>query len=172
MTACAVVLAYTSLLHRPPEPAGQAYWATATAEDLIDGIANSPEAATTGTLWLTQPDGLQTLTSAIQAVCGVPHPEGWLDLGNGVYGPPVLSNIRWCESRDDYQAANPRSSARGAWQALTGTWQWVTNWLGGDWPPTADLATPAQQDRFAVALATEIPGGGLSHWSPSKGCWG
>ena len=42
-----------------------------------------------------------------------------------------------CESNFDPRAANPHSTARGLWQFLRGTWQWVQDDSGlvlDDWP--------------------------------------
>lgn len=93
------------------------------------------------------------------------HPPGWVDLGHGVYGPAVLLRVRWCESRDDYQAENPRSSSSGGWQFISRTWRYVTGT-----PPPASSYPASVQDDAAVRLLT-MPGGGLGHWAPSRHCW-
>ncbi len=97
-----------------------------------------------------------------------PVPRGWVwvDLGHGVEGPSVLLEIRRCESGGDYGVKNARSSASGAWQFLTGTWEWVTGT-----PAPASAYAPEVQDAAAVRLMT-MAGGGVSHWSESRGCWG
>jgi hypothetical protein len=96
------------------------------------------------------------------------HPDGWVDAGHGVFVPPVLLEIRFCESRHDYTAANPSSSARGAYQFLRGSWAdyghrdryGVTE---------AHLATPAQQDEAALITWQRS---GTTPWNASKHCWG
>ncbi|MEM7275586.1 MAG: transglycosylase family protein [Actinomycetota bacterium] len=118
-------------------------------------------------------DGGETPTTTAPA----PDPEpttteaegepGWVDAGHGVLVPPVLLAIRWCESRDDYTAANPSSSARGAYQFLTGSWDAYghKDRYGVD---RAHLATPAQQDEAAL-LTWERDG--TRPWNASKSCW-
>ena len=49
----------------------------------------------------------------------------------------------------DYSAANPRSSARGAYQFLTGSWA-AYGHAKRYGVSTADKASPAQQDEAAV----------------------
>ncbi len=143
---------YQRHLGRPADPVGIAYWSTIDLETMVVHVALSAEAEVAAT-------GARVDETLDAFRCG------WVDLGNGVYGPAELLPIGDCESDDDYYAANPRSSARGRWQFVTRTWRWVTTWLGGDWPAQADQASPADQDRVAVALAVDIPGGGLGHWA-------
>ncbi|MEM8924466.1 MAG: transglycosylase family protein [Actinomycetota bacterium] len=96
------------------------------------------------------------------------HPEGWVDAGHGIFLPPVMLQIRYCESRDNYQAANPNSSARGAYQFLTGSWaayghaeRYGVN--------QAHLASNAQQDEAALLTWQRD---GTRPWNASKSCWG
>ncbi|MCP3891646.1 MAG: hypothetical protein GY702_22675 [Desulfobulbaceae bacterium] len=96
----------------------------------------------------------------------VPSSAEWVDLGHGVAGPSVMLAIRGCESGGDYGVKNAHSSASGAWQFLTGTWEWVTGT-----PAPASAYPPEVQDAAAVRLMT-MAGGGSSHWSESRGCWG
>jgi len=96
------------------------------------------------------------------------HPDGWVDTGNGVFVPPVLLDIRYCESRGNYTAANPSSSARGAYQFLTGSWAaYGHNDRYG--VSTADKASPAQQDEAALITWQQS---GTTPWNASKHCWG
>lgn len=83
----------------------------------------------------------------------------------------AASAIGWCESRDDYQAQNPVSSASGRYQFIDGTWQWTWESVIGKEPPTprAYQASQAQQDKAFYALWDE--GRGARHWSPSQSCW-
>ena len=73
------------------------------------------------------------------------HPDGWVDAGHGVFVPPVLLQIRYCESTDNYTAANPSSSARGAYQFLRGSWA-AYGHADRYGVSEAHLASPAQQD--------------------------
>jgi hypothetical protein len=94
-------------------------------------------------------------------------PDGWVDTGNGVLVPPVLLAIRWCESRDDYVAANPSSSARGAYQFLTGSWK-AYGHKDRYGVSQAHLATPVQQDEAALITWERD---GTRPWNASKSCW-
>jgi hypothetical protein len=64
------------------------------------------------------------------------------------------------ESGGDYSAKNPNSSACGAYQILTGTW----DGYGGY--PTACAAPPAVQDARAAELWAQSP----CHWRPNRWC--
>ncbi len=95
------------------------------------------------------------------------HPDGWVDAGSGVFVPQIMLDIRYCESRDNYTAANPSSSARGAYQFLTGSWaayghaeRYGVN--------QAHLATAAQQDEAALITWQRD---GTRPWNASKSCW-
>lgn len=95
------------------------------------------------------------------------HPEGWVDAGHGVWVPAVLLAIRHCESHDNYTAANPNSTARGAYQFLTGSWKSYGH-AARYGVSRADLATPAQQDEAALITWQRS---GTSPWNASKSCW-
>lgn len=103
------------------------------------------------------------LVGTLEGSC---HPAGWVDLGNGVHGPPVLLEIRFCESTDNYLAANPRSSARGGWQITRGSWEWY-GFADRFGVPEAHLATPAQQDEAAVEIWRRD---GTRPWLASRHC--
>lgn len=155
-TECQIDGAYDRLFGREPTSEVVGYWSNEpSTERLIERLAGTPEGS--GRDWAANPDWWPHVANEIDAGC-VTHPAGWVDLGHGVYGPAVLLDIRWCESRDNYWAKNPRSSAAGGYQFLTSTWRWVTGRSD-----TALNATPAEQDAAAVRLAT-MPGGGLQHW--------
>ncbi|MEM7321608.1 MAG: transglycosylase family protein [Actinomycetota bacterium] len=96
-----------------------------------------------------------------------PADPAFVDAGNGVLVPPVLLAIRFCESTDNYTAANPSSSARGAYQFLTGSWAAYGHKerYGVD---QAHLATPAQQDEAALLTWQRD---GTRPWNASKSCW-
>jgi hypothetical protein len=94
-------------------------------------------------------------------------PEGWVDAGHGVFVPPVLLAIRFCESTDNYTAANPHSSARGAYQFLTSSWA-AYGHKDRYGVTRAHQATPAQQDEAAVITWERD---GTRPWNASKHCW-
>jgi len=94
--------------------------------------------------------------------------NGYVDAGHGVFVPPILLQIRWCESTDNYTAANPYSSARGAYQFLTGSWAGYGH-AARYGVSQAHLATPAQQDEAALLTWQRD---GTRPWLASKHCWG
>lgn len=113
----------------------------------------------------SEPDGS---TSSTEDPTTSVADNGWVDTGNGVMVPPVLLSIRYCESRDNYQAANPSSSARGAYQFLTGSWASYGH-AERYGVSQAHLATPAQQDEAALIT---WQADGTRPWNASKSCWG
>lgn len=90
--------------------------------------------------------------------------------------PPVAAAIAACESGEidadgrpvlgtySLTAANPESSARGKYQAVTATWEWVTGL-----PAPASAYPEHVQDQFFVDLWDD--GRGSSHWDASRWCW-
>lgn len=91
-----------------------------------------------------------------QAAPAAPAPAS---TGSGSYALP--KSIVMCESGGNYKAVNPNNPNRpaGAYQMITSTW---LAWGGGKYAPTADQATPAQQDEIA---ANGWDGGaGAGHW--------
>lgn len=73
--------------------------------------------------------------------------------------------VRMCESTNTYDI-NTGNGFYGAYQFTISTWNWVAEIIGrtdliGVRP---DLASPADQDAMADALAFEVAGGGLGHW--------
>ncbi len=94
--------------------------------------------------------------------------NGYVDAGHGVMVPPVLLKIRFCESTDNYSAANPASSARGAYQFLTGSWA-AYGHAERYGVSRAHLASPAQQDEAALIT---WQADGTRPWLASKHCWG
>jgi muramidase (phage lysozyme) len=97
----------------------------------------------------------------------LPPPSAWVDTGNGVEVPDLLLRIRYCESTNDYQAVNPSSSARGAYQFLTSSWAYYgfAEQFGA---AEAHLATPAQQDQAALEV---LQAEGTAPWAASRSCW-
>lgn len=164
-----VVDAYRNALGRYPEPEGHAYWlAFEDPAEAIAYIADSEEHRNkTGTL-PPPPEGpvVEPGTSRPQAKGD--HPDGWVDAGSGVFVPPILLQIRHCESRDNYTAANPRSSARGAYQFLRTSWA-AYGHAQRYGVGSADQATPAQQDEAAVVTWRQD---GTRPWAASRHCWG
>ena len=110
-------------------------------------------------------------TTATNRGWAEPHIEpesAWVDAGHGIAVPDVLLRIRFCESTNDYQAAHATSSARGAYQFLTGSWDWYGH-AARYGVASADMATPAQQDEAAVATLRRS---GTRPWRASWRCWG
>ncbi|MDE9366365.1 transglycosylase family protein [Luteipulveratus sp. YIM 133132] len=80
-------------------------------------------------------------------------------------GVPVLEAIKQCESGGDYTAQNPSSSASGAYQFLTSTWQSLNASQGY---ATAASAPASVQDAAALEL---YQAQGTSPWAASSSCW-
>ena len=167
-----IVDAYRNALGREPEPEGYAFWAAFDdPAEAIAAIADSEEhVVLTGTLPPPVDEDLNGVASPSAAALTVPDdvPAGWVDTGNGVFVPPILLEIRHCESRGDYQAANRRSSARGAYQFLTLSWNGYGH-AERYGVPSADKATPAQQDEAALITWQRD---GTRPWYASRHCWG
>lgn len=79
-----------------------------------------------------------------------------VDLAPPLSGPLPPASVQACESKGDYQAENPRSSASGGWQILDGTWDGY-----GGYARASD-APRAVQDAKAAELWAG--GAGRSHW--------
>lgn len=77
--------------------------------------------------------------------------------------PPTLRRIRYCESHDNYRAANKHSTASGAYQYLDSTWS------NGSGYKRAMYAPPRIQDLRAVRDFNRVGG---TPWNASKHCWG
>lgn len=70
---------------------------------------------------------------------------------------PILDTIKERESGGNYQAHAKTSSASGAYQFTTGTWQTMTRKFGiGTEYPTAASAPPQIQDKVADAYVSDI----------------
>lgn len=115
----------------------------------------------------TVPETTAAPTTAAPTTAAPTGEPGWVDTGNGVMVPPVLLAIRYCESRDNYTAANPSSSARGGYQFLTGSWAGYGH-KARYGVNQAHLATPAQQDEAALITWQRD---GTRPWNASKSCW-
>ena len=91
----------------------------------------------------------------------------WIDGGNGVALPDLLLRIRYCESTNNYSAAHVASSARGAYQFLSKSWEWYGH-AERYGVAEAHLATPAQQDEAALLTYRQV---GARPWAESRHCW-
>ncbi len=157
--------AYRWALGREPDQPGYEYWSQFDPSFAVVAIADSAElVAATGTE--DPPSSSRYTPIAVDNREGIP--ASWVDAGHGVYVPPVLLAIRWCESNHNYHAANPSSSARGAYQFLRSSWRDYGH-AARYGVSTADQATPAQQDEAALTTWTEY---GTSPWNASRHCWG
>lgn len=78
-------------------------------------------------------------------------------------GGALLARIRWCESRNNYTAYNPRSGASGAYQYLKSTWAGYKGYS------EARFAPPAIQDERAAFDLARL---GPRPWYASRRCWG
>jgi hypothetical protein len=79
-----------------------------------------------------------------------------------------LSCVRWHESRNNYSAQNPTSSASGAYQFIDGTWRTVSVRAGHGGYSRALHAPPWVQDAVARWTVHNI---GRSPWN-GTGCTG
>lgn len=171
-----VVDAYVNAFDRLPDADGYQFWSSRRAWVAVVGISESVEhQQSTGTLPPPVGHPAEVLGQTLDPVLnGAPeldapvHPDGWVDAGNGVYVPQVLIRIRYCESTDNYQAANRWSSARGGYQFLTSSWaayghdvRYGVN--------QAHKASPAQQDEAALIT---WQADGTRPWAASQHCWG
>ena len=150
-----------SSLLQLPDPSGPIAIDTAELTNLVEpaaGMASPAEAAS---------DDAATTTTTAWAEPALPLESEWVNSGNGVQVPDILLRIRFCESTNDYQAANSYSTARGAYQFLTGSWDWYGH-AERTGVSQAHLASPAQQDQAALrTLQSE----GTGPWSESRPCW-
>ncbi len=154
--------AYRWALGREPDPDGYAYWSQFETAHAVIYISDSAEhKSVTGREVIAGPAALAPLIE-------VSGPAGWVNAGHGVYVPPILIQIRRCESGGNYLAANPRSSARGAYQFLLSSWA-AYGHAQRYGVFEAHRATPAQQDEAAVITWKRD---GTRPWYASRSCWG
>jgi len=153
-----VVDAYRNALGRLPDEAGYEFWSQYDPVAAVSAISDSQEhVITTG-----------TLPPPIPQIRSFAGKAGWVDAGHGVFVPPIMIEVRRCESTHNYKAANRRSTARGAYQFLTGSWEWYGH-ADRYSAARAHLATPAQQDE---AAALTYLADGTRPWNASRHCWG
>jgi hypothetical protein len=101
--------------------------------------------------------------------------------------PGILWRIAGCESGNggrgiNYTARNPRSSASGGWQFLSGTWRYVARTYAGTWDALGyghlrgealsvsrmGHARPEVQQAAALVLYNRE---GTRPWNASRRCW-
>ena len=73
--------------------------------------------------------------------------------------------VAWCESRYVPTAANPRSSARGLWQFLRGTWNRVSGYTGAPSYDSGGVFDPTWQAVNASWLVEDYTRRGLWRWA-------
>ena len=96
------------------------------------------------------------------------EPESqWNDGGNGVAMPDLMLRVRFCESSNNYRAAHVASSARGAYQFLSKSWEYYGH-AERYGVAEAHQATPAQQDEAALLTYRQV---GARPWAESRHCW-
>ena len=76
----------------------------------------------------------------------------------------LLEAIAYCESKNDYGAQNPDSTAYGRYQITEATFASANKALGGN----LDILNPTDQDLAAQWL---INTRGTRPWISTKGCW-
>jgi hypothetical protein len=76
----------------------------------------------------------------------------------------TVDRIMFCESTDNPEAKNPKSSAYGLCQFLNQTWDYVQV----KWDMELDRHDPSDQYYACVRLYQEEGG---SHWEESRKCW-
>jgi len=76
----------------------------------------------------------------------------------------LMDRIIFCESRDDPNAKNRKSSAYGLCQFLDSTWGYVQK----KWNMTLDRQSSSDQRYACERLLAEE---GTSHWLESRHCW-
>jgi len=154
--------AYIWALGREPGPNDAVVWKGVPETKVLVAVANSPEHRALFAA-RPQPDPVATDLRPTSK-----HPSGWVDAGHGVFVPPVMIEIRRCESQGNYKAVNSSSGASGAYQFLRSSWAAY----GHDTrfgTSTGGAATPAQQDEAAVITYQES---GTRPWLASSRCWG
>lgn len=112
-------------------------------------------------------DVAESPTTTVWVEPTLPPESEWVSSGNGVLVPDLLLRIRFCESTNNYLAANSGSSARGAYQFLNKSWDWYGH-AAITGVTEAHLATPAQQDEAGLRTLQKE---GTGPWAESRACW-
>ena len=86
---------------------------------------------------------------------------------NNVVGS-VLDRIAFCESHGDLHAKNPRSTAKGKYQFLDGSWEGYGVELWGSLEEKS-VWSEKDQDELAKYVYSKY---GTRPWTSSKSCWG
>lgn len=143
--------------------------ASPTSDDDAEATDNAEAAADGAEAAEAEPAEVEPAAPSTSTTSTTAAPDnGYVDAGHGVLVPPILLKIRFCESTDNYSAANPASSARGAYQFLTGSWK-AYGHADRYGVTQAHLASPAQQDEAALIT---WQADGTRPWLASKHCWG
>lgn len=80
----------------------------------------------------------------------------------------VLGRIAACESMGNLYARNPRSSAKGKYQFLDGSWNYYGTKL---WGSTVGKSVWSEKDQDELAEYV-VSINGYQDWEASKYCWG
>jgi len=118
----------------------------------VDGVAVGSVGASPTPTFAEIVGFLDSLHQLLRFLDAASRPLGYVDLGNGIWGPEHLVAIRRCESGHDYGAVGGRGSFRGAYQFTQRTWNGVAARNGR--PDLVGVrpneASPADQDLLAV----------------------
>ena len=79
--------------------------------------------------------------------------------------PALVSRIVWCESRWDYLAENPDSTAKGLFQFIDGTWQETLKRMNEPYDHQLNKKLNLEAGIFLISQ------GELRHWESSRNCW-
>lgn len=131
-------------------------------------LGRAPESQQVEDYWDTHPDPSSAICTSPEAIARL-EARGLVHFSSSTWMPAVMADVRWCESRGNYTAENPTSTASGGWQFLDSTWAYVTGL-----EPPASAYSRETQDRAAaklLAMAGGNPGSSMG-WLASRGCWG
>lgn len=173
MSRLILMVAITAIATSTAEPAKQL--ADTTSPTTVTAVRFSPAPHTSNSLWTRSPRaGVHESSGPDQPPVSepehhLPQKDHVVDHLDGI--ETAADAIGWCESRDDYHAQNPVSTASGKYQFIRGTWLWVWEAFIGEPAPTvhAKHADPSDQDRAFAALWDD--GEGWQHWEASRTCW-
>lgn len=166
------------LITRPPRNEANTLTEEQPARQPLGGVADGTNPNQADSLYdsdsigadiaaITSTTAVETTTSSVWEEPVVEPESQWVDAGNGIALPDVLFRIRFCESTNNYESANATSSARGAYQFLTMSWEWYGH-AERYGVPSANLAAPGQQDEAALKTFEQD---GAKPWAESRACW-